>query len=110
MDGQTRLSLLKAIARSLVVDATRNPGEWHRPTGNGQGWPFDGLDQVIFEDGVYTVGFNGDYDDYCDTASATEALVWSWVQTFDSHVASGDVTQAEVDEFIRRKEYWAGMP
>lgn len=63
-------------AQQLADQAEQNPREWQmHPDANTNG--FDG---IIFDDGTWTVGSNGDYDSYTDKAKAIAALEWSWEQ------------------------------
>lgn len=60
------------MAEQLVQKAQENPKSWQS----------DGKhdDEVIFANGIYSVGSNGDVADYKTASEAAEALEYSWQQ------------------------------
>jgi len=98
MAGQERKMSIRIIASAAVREAERleadGTPDWVQP--------FEWGDAVVFADEVYTVGDNGDYEDYYDRLDAATALANSWLESIDLLVSSGEMDQATADEEIRR--------
>ena len=99
LDEYTRSTLYTTIARAAVKAAQERPGEWVAPFED-----FD-WDQVIYdsEADIFTVGFNGDYEDMTDPEDAVRALVGGWKNSADADVVDGTRTQREIDATLRAK-------
>lgn len=98
---------LYRIARALAREAKRT-GDWQ------WAWdeqPLSNLDQIIWGNDCYTVGYNGDYADYDSEADAVDALASSWAQDLDILIADGEITEEEVERAISDALWrWCGTP
>lgn len=63
---------MQQSARQAVENAARNPTNW---IGDGEH-----EEQVVYAAGTFTVGSNGDVQDFATAGKAAEALAYQWEQ------------------------------
>lgn len=68
-------------AQQLADLAEQNPREWQMHPDA----VVNGFDGIIFDNGTFTVGSNGDYETFASKERAINALEWSWRQQSELH-------------------------
>ena len=63
---------LKKLARYAVRDAHFDPGLWRGLRDYAE--VEDDFDEIVFDNGVFTIGSQGDYDDYDQSEHSAEQV------------------------------------